>query len=144
MTPPRSAPGFSLIELLASMSVLTVMCLLLLMFLDQAMTAWRHSERKIDAFREARAALHFLRRDLQSMLVDERIPFYVNETARSSVSLKGNIIPGEANPDVIAEREDILAAAKAGEVQGFAIATVMGGGKGSGWVVSFEIKNTLS
>lgn len=50
-------------------------------------------------------------------------------------SLKGAPIPGEPNADVIAELEDILAAAKQGELQAFAIATVAGSGKGTGWVV---------
>lgn len=48
-------------------------------------------------------------------------------------SLHGNTIPGTPNQDVIAELEEILAGAKAGDIQAFAIATVSGGSKGTGW-----------
>lgn len=72
---PRPRRGFSLVELLVAVAVLSTMMVLLFGFFDQATQAWQTSERKIDAFREARAALHFLRRDLQSMVVDANIPW---------------------------------------------------------------------
>ena len=58
-----------------AVAVLSTLMVLLFGFFDQATQAWQASERKIDAFREARAALYFLRRDLQGMVVDENIPW---------------------------------------------------------------------
>jgi prepilin-type N-terminal cleavage/methylation domain-containing protein len=67
--------GFSLVELLVAVAVLSTMMVLLFGFFDQATQAWQSSERKIDAFREARAALYYLRRDISAMVVDENIPW---------------------------------------------------------------------
>lgn len=72
---PRCVRGFSLVELLVAVAVLSTLMVLLFGFFDQATQAWQASERKIDSFREARAALFYLRRDLQGMVVDENIPW---------------------------------------------------------------------
>lgn len=72
---PIARQGFSLVELLVAMAVLSVMMVLLFGIFDQATDAWRRSEQKIDAFREARAALHYLKRDLEAMVVDANVPW---------------------------------------------------------------------
>jgi prepilin-type N-terminal cleavage/methylation domain-containing protein len=71
----RPRRGFSLVELLVAVAVLSTLMVLLFGFFDQATQAWQASERKIDAFREARAALYYIRRDLQSMVVNDHIPW---------------------------------------------------------------------
>ncbi|MEO0454117.1 MAG: prepilin-type N-terminal cleavage/methylation domain-containing protein [Verrucomicrobiota bacterium] len=78
--------AFTLVELLVTMGVLSILMLLLFSFFDQAAKGWNRSEQKIDAYREVRAAFHYLRRDLQSMVVSESLPWVylqnpVNETS---------------------------------------------------------------
>jgi prepilin-type N-terminal cleavage/methylation domain-containing protein len=60
--------GFTLTELLVAMAVFTGLILLLFSVVDQTTKAWRQSEQRVDAFREARAALFVIGRDLQSFV----------------------------------------------------------------------------
>ncbi|MDZ4788285.1 MAG: prepilin-type N-terminal cleavage/methylation domain-containing protein [Blastochloris sp.] len=69
--------GFSLVELLVSTAILTTLMVLLFGFFEQATRAWQNSEKKVDAFREARAALYFLKRDLEALYVDNEVPYFV-------------------------------------------------------------------
>jgi len=95
--------GFSLVELLVSMAVLSTMMLLLFGFFDQATKAWSSSEKKIDAFREARAALYFLRRDLNSLLLTENLPmvYFDNPTTAQNQGLFVGNPPTQAHGDFI-------------------------------------------
>jgi uncharacterized protein (TIGR02599 family) len=68
--------AFSLAELLVSTAVLSILMLLLFGLLEQATRAWQASEKKVDAFREARAALYLLKRDLEGLLVNDSVPFF--------------------------------------------------------------------
>jgi prepilin-type N-terminal cleavage/methylation domain-containing protein len=60
--------AFTLTELLVAMAVFSGLILLLFSVVDQTTTAWRQSEQRVDAFREARAALFVIGRDLQSFI----------------------------------------------------------------------------
>lgn len=60
--------AFTLIELVVSMAIVSLLCLLLFSTIDASSNAWTQSDRKLDAFREARAALHIITRDLQAAL----------------------------------------------------------------------------
>jgi len=106
MTPtaPVSARNaFSLVELLVSMAVLSTMMLLLFGFFDQATKAWQNSEKKIDAFREARAALYYLKRDLQAMVVTDEIPwlYYDDPQTTPEISYSGAIRSPDTYGDAI-------------------------------------------
>jgi len=63
---PPSA--FTLIEVLVAMAALAILLVLLLNVLTSTTTLWRHSENRADAFREARAALTFIARDMASAI----------------------------------------------------------------------------
>ncbi|MDR1191944.1 MAG: hypothetical protein LBK60_09850 [Verrucomicrobiales bacterium] len=65
-------------ELLAATTILAVVILLLGSFFVQATRTWRDSESKVSTYTEARAALHFLARDLQNVRVTPRLPFRQN------------------------------------------------------------------
>jgi hypothetical protein len=54
--------------------------LMLFAFFDQTIKAWQGSEKQVDAFREARAAMHYLARDFRSMVVTDQLPFLVNKS----------------------------------------------------------------
>lgn len=49
------------------------------------------------------------------------------------VAFAGNIVPGEANPDIVADVERLLIEARSGELTAIAYCTVRGDSKGTGW-----------
>ena len=60
--------AFSLIELLVAMAVLSLLVVMMLGLVDAATKLWRDSENRVDAYREARAALGIMSRDLRNVL----------------------------------------------------------------------------
>jgi prepilin-type N-terminal cleavage/methylation domain-containing protein len=74
-----SLRSFTLIELLVAMSVVALLMAILFQIFNQSTLAWASSERRVDAFREARAALFFMRRDLQNALVTNIAALAINE-----------------------------------------------------------------
>jgi prepilin-type N-terminal cleavage/methylation domain-containing protein len=60
--------AFTLLELLISMAVLSLLMALLFQIFDLAMRTWQNAEQRTDAFREARAAMHIISRDLRNTL----------------------------------------------------------------------------
>lgn len=67
-TKMRGAKGFTILELLVAMAVLAILVVMLLGIVDSATKLWRGSESRVDSYREARAALSLLARDLQSAI----------------------------------------------------------------------------
>ena len=65
---PRSSTGtgagFTLVELLVSMSILSILLLLLTQLLDQVQKTWRYSESRVSQFREARVAFDVMTKNL--------------------------------------------------------------------------------
>ncbi|MDD5260472.1 MAG: prepilin-type N-terminal cleavage/methylation domain-containing protein [Methylacidiphilales bacterium] len=91
--------GFTLVEFLVSTAAFCILMLLLLSFFNQATSAWQNSEKKTDAFREARAAFHYIRSDLQNITVTEQIPLYTGSQAEL-VAVGGNYA-AQSNSDKI-------------------------------------------
>ncbi len=60
--------AFTLTELLVSMAILSGLILLMFAVVDGTTQTWTKSEQRVDAFREARAALFIISRDLQTMV----------------------------------------------------------------------------
>lgn len=58
--------GFTLLELLVSITVLTLLLVILLSMVDTATKLWRTNENRVDAYREARAAINMIANDLAS------------------------------------------------------------------------------
>lgn len=56
--------GFSLIELMVSMGILSILMLMLTVLLDQIQKSWRFSESRISQFREARVAFDVMTKNL--------------------------------------------------------------------------------
>jgi uncharacterized protein (TIGR02599 family) len=61
---PRSRKGFSLVELLLSMTVLTAILLMFVGLLDQTQKTWDFSRSQISQFREARVAFDIMTKNL--------------------------------------------------------------------------------
>lgn len=60
----RMESGFSLIELMVAMGILTVLMLMLTVLLEQVQESWRFSESRISQFREARVAFDLMSKNL--------------------------------------------------------------------------------
>ena len=60
----RSATGFSLVELLVSMTILTAIMLLFVGILDQTQKTWNYAEGQISQFREARVAFDLMTKSI--------------------------------------------------------------------------------
>jgi len=56
--------GFSLIELLVAMGILSVLMLMMTVLLDQVQRSWRFSESRISQFREARVAFDLMAKNI--------------------------------------------------------------------------------
>ena len=78
MRTPRSRGGasFTLVELLAATTVLSLLMLALVAMFDQAMRGWQNAQRGIEARREVRAALQFLESDLRGLVVGPGRPMF--------------------------------------------------------------------
>ena len=64
----RSRAAFTLIELMAATTVLSVILLMMVGMQDQMSKAWSNSNRRTDATREARAAVQMISSDLSGLL----------------------------------------------------------------------------
>lgn len=60
--------GFTLLELLVSMAVMSIVLLVLLQTTAASLNMWRASERKISAGREGRGTLQLIQQDFNSMI----------------------------------------------------------------------------
>lgn len=76
--PPRASKrgGFSLIELLVALSVLSVLVVLLFGLVESATRLWRDTENRVDAFREARAALAVISGELRNFCATTNPDFF--------------------------------------------------------------------
>jgi uncharacterized protein (TIGR02599 family) len=61
---PSRTKGFSLVEMMVSMSILSVLMLMLTVVLDQVQKSWRYSESRISQFREARVAFDLMTKNI--------------------------------------------------------------------------------
>lgn len=73
----RKIRAFSLIELMVSMAILTVLIVVLMSMVDGATRLWRHSENRVDSYREARAAINMIADDMNSVLISTNTIFFL-------------------------------------------------------------------
>ena len=71
MKPSRNTnAGFTLVELMASITILAVMTFLLFSAFDQTSKAWLQGESRVETFTNARAALDYMSRELAQAMVN--------------------------------------------------------------------------
>ena len=103
LRPWREISGFTLIELMAATTVLSVILLMMVGMQDQMSKAWSNSNRRTDATREARAACRLMASDLSCLvyrgqdddnqdsiapiLFNQGLPFYFSSNGLGSNSL---------------------------------------------------------
>jgi type II secretory pathway pseudopilin PulG len=73
----RSAPAFTLVELLVSMALLTFLMLVLAGVTESASRAWREGQSRTETFQSARTSLEIVARELAPAIVDTRMQFVV-------------------------------------------------------------------
>ena len=72
----KKSPAFSILELLVAVSVLSILLVVLLNIVQRATSLWRGSENKVEAYREARAALQVMSSDLKNILPTTNTDFF--------------------------------------------------------------------
>jgi uncharacterized protein (TIGR02599 family) len=71
-----SAPGFTVIEMLAAMAILTVILTVIFGITQQTSNAWRSTNAKIDAFQSARAAFETISQTLGQATLNGYYDYY--------------------------------------------------------------------
>lgn len=125
MTVPRSpaAPAhrgpraFTLVELMISTALLTFMALLLFSVLEATATLWRNNEARVESFREARAGLNLMAREISQTFADPAAALPV---------MVINPSPTRINQPASIERDPVWG----GRI--FFLATIAGGAQASG------------
>ena len=88
----RFAPSFTLIELMAASTVLSVVLLLMVGMQDQMSRAWSNASRRTETGREARAALRMMCSDLSGMKLRSQGPVASYRAAMSDL-VKNRPVP---------------------------------------------------
>lgn len=70
----RKVCAFTLMELIVAMSVTSVLVVLMLQVFSDSTTAWQRNDEKLDTFREARAAVQMISRDLSQIIPTQSTP----------------------------------------------------------------------
>ena len=92
--------AFTLIELMVAMVVMSLLLVLLLNMVDSGTRLWRVNENRVDSYREARAALGIISRDLQNTLsaTNNSNQFLLNATAFANLTNNTNgVIVSDTN-----------------------------------------------
>ncbi len=102
--------AFSLLEVLVAISVLSIILIILLNIVHNATSIWRGAEKKVEAYREARAGLQVMSSDLKHILPTTNTEFF-----RTNLTNTPNIGFLAALPissqDTISSKSDICAVA---------------------------------
>jgi prepilin-type N-terminal cleavage/methylation domain-containing protein len=76
----NSEGGFTLLELLAAITILALMAAMLFSAFNQASRAWLEAENRVETFTEARAALDLMSRELSQAIGTSNISFLGSST----------------------------------------------------------------
>lgn len=89
----KSSPAFTILELLVAMAVMALLLVLLMNMVDSATKLWRVNENRVDSYREARAALGIMARDLQNLVPSTNTAhFVINADAFPKLSSVGSAL----------------------------------------------------
>jgi len=84
--------AFALLELMAAMAVMSILLVLLLNMVDSGTKLWRANENRVGSYREARAALGIISRDLQNALAVTNTQFLLDTKAFPQVATIGSAV----------------------------------------------------
>jgi len=87
--------GFTLLELLVSMSILAVLLVLLLAMVNGATKLWKANENRVDSYREARAAINLIASDLTAIYPSSHLSyFYTQDDKKPDTPVKVSKMDG--------------------------------------------------
>ncbi|HEY8898800.1 MAG TPA: prepilin-type N-terminal cleavage/methylation domain-containing protein [Chthoniobacterales bacterium] len=84
--------AFTLLELLVSMTILSLLMVLLLSMVNGATKLWKANENRVDSYREARAAINVIASDLSSLYPSANLSYFATQadsTPKTPVSIEG-------------------------------------------------------
>ncbi len=85
--------AFTILELLVAMAVMSLLLVLLMNMVDSATKLWRVNENRVDSYREARAALGIMARDLQNLVPTTNTSYFLfNADAFPKLSSAGTAL----------------------------------------------------
>jgi len=85
---PRGRGGFSLLELIVAMAVMSIIVLTLYSLYDQISDAWGQSKNTVSLYQEANLVLEFLERELKQAVVDPQLGFRVEDEQNPELLLQ--------------------------------------------------------
>jgi prepilin-type N-terminal cleavage/methylation domain-containing protein len=85
--------GFTLLELLVSMTILSLILLLLSKMLDTVLRTWTDGDARVETFQTARGALEIMTRELTPAVVDTRMQFAVIPGEKLALAGASNVAP---------------------------------------------------
>ncbi|WP_050024166.1 hypothetical protein [Verrucomicrobium sp. BvORR034] len=89
----RAFSGFSLIELLLSVSLLAILLIVLTSFTDAAHRAWREGQSRTETFQSARTTLELMSREITPAVVDTRTQFVISQGSQLTTRGALNVAP---------------------------------------------------
>lgn len=97
----RSEGAFTLVEILVAMTVLSIIMAMLFSIFDHTTKAWQASEKSVDSYREARAALYMIKRDFGTLFARSNIPIVLNHAGTGTVGVSGELAPAGIADNVL-------------------------------------------
>ncbi len=76
----KKTAAFTILEILVAVAVLGMLLVLLLNIVQSAATLWRNSENRMETYREARAAMQVISRDLNNLLPSTNTTHFIFST----------------------------------------------------------------
>ncbi len=98
----KTEPGFTLLELLAAMGVLSVMVVMLFAAFSEASRAWLIAENRVETFTQARAALDLMSRELTQAIATTNISFLGRATKVAFIA------PISTSPSDLVDLEEVV------------------------------------
>jgi len=83
----KKSSAFTLLELLVAVSVLSILLVILMNIVQSATSLWRSSENRVEAYREARAALQVISSDLRNTLATTNTNFFSTNLPTNSPNI---------------------------------------------------------
>lgn len=77
----KNSDGFTVLELLVAMAVLSLLVVMLMNMVDGASRLWRENENRVDSYREARSAMSVIARDIRQMLSNTNLDYVLINSA---------------------------------------------------------------
>ena len=84
---------FSLVELIVSMSVLTIIMLALVNFYSAAQNGWTNSAKRSEMYENASAIFNIISRDIQTICYNEKYPYHQGTTSSLSFMSSTQMAP---------------------------------------------------